>query len=137
MKRNIPRELDWVTKRAECSPASIFDTLKLGLESDVAARNKTFGNSPKCRFILTAKESHCVVTVDCANENTGMGFHKSVVFVLTSAGILVKEPEGKELLRATLTLSDDGECRVKVGEQEYELWQFRKQALEDLFFSVV
>jgi hypothetical protein len=33
-----------------------------------------------------------------------------------------------------LTLSDDGNCHLRVGETEYTFWQFRKLALHDLFF---
>jgi hypothetical protein len=36
--------------------------------------------------------------------------------------------------KATLTLNDMGECRLKINGQEREFWQFRRTALEDLFF---
>jgi len=47
----------------------------------------------------------------------------------------VNDKDGKKILEATLTLNDSGECRVKIGGQEYELWQMRKKALENLFFK--
>ena len=33
--------------------------------------------------------------------------------------------------------SNDGQCRIKVGEIEYNFWQFRKLTLEDVFFTNV
>jgi hypothetical protein len=40
------------------------------------------------------------------------------------------------LLEAGLTLNDEGECRLRTGEQELTFWQFRKRALYNLFFKL-
>jgi hypothetical protein len=37
---------------------------------------------------------------------------------------------------AGLTLNDDGECRLVVDEQQLDLWQVLRRALEPLLFSV-
>jgi hypothetical protein len=34
-----------------------------------------------------------------------------------------------------VTLNDEGECRLKVGDDELEEWQVLKRALETLFFG--
>jgi hypothetical protein len=41
----------------------------------------------------------------------------------------------KTILEGTLSLSDETECRLKVGDKELTFWQFRKRALENLFFN--
>ena len=58
-----------------------------------------------------------------------------VEFCRCEKTIQVNDKDGKKILEATLTLNDSGECRVKIGGQEYELWQMRKKALENLFFK--
>ena len=40
-------------------------------------------------------------------------------------------------LGGILTLADDGECKFRVGNAEYDFWQFRKLALEDILFTSV
>lgn len=41
-----------------------------------------------------------------------------------------------EGLAATLTLTDDGECKLKLPKgEELACWQFRKRVLEDLFLN--
>ena len=43
----------------------------------------------------------------------------------------------KEMMSATVTLTDDRECRIVVGLEIIEEWLFRKRALEFLFFGEV
>jgi hypothetical protein len=38
-------------------------------------------------------------------------------------------------LSARVTLGDSGKCRLRVKEQTLRFWQFRRRALEDLFFG--
>jgi hypothetical protein len=44
--------------------------------------------------------------------------------------------EDKEKCIATLTLNNEGECRLLVNGQELEEWQFRKMMWEELFFGI-
>jgi hypothetical protein len=37
----IPQELNWVEKRAACTVATIFNELRLAIESDISAINAT------------------------------------------------------------------------------------------------
>jgi hypothetical protein len=46
----------------------------------------------------------------------------------------VQDDTGKKMFEVTLTLSDEGECRLNVNEKERELWQVRRMALEELLF---
>jgi hypothetical protein len=34
-----------------------------------------------------------------------------------------------------LTLNNNGECRLRVKDEELEQWQVRRMALEELFFG--
>jgi len=36
-----------------------------------------------------------------------------------------------------MALNDDGECRLRVKTKQVEFWQFRRMALESLFFESV
>jgi hypothetical protein len=67
----------------------------------------------------------------------GNKIHSSVDFSCTDTGIRVSEFGGAVLLDASLTLDDDGECRLKVTKEDklLTLPQFRKRALEKLFFQ--
>ena len=46
----------------------------------------------------------------------------------------VNPTEGKAF-QATLTLTDAGECKFKVGDDELYAWQLLRRALEGLFFN--
>ena len=48
--------------------------------------------------------------------------------------IVVVDENDKELFSASVTVNNDKECVVVVGDEELEQWQFRKKALETLFF---
>ena len=65
----------------------------------------------------------------------GTKVDERVRFECDRNAITAKGKYGKPNLMATLTLSNDGECRVMIGSREYDLWQFRKMALEHLFFE--
>jgi hypothetical protein len=41
------------------------------------------------------------------------------------------------LFRASITLTNGGQCKLRVGEEELEQWQFRRMALEKLFFQPI
>lgn len=70
---------------------------------------------------------------------SGSGVDQRVVsFHLTSKGIAVhKDGSLKPNIEASLTFNNDGECRLKIAGVEYDFWQFRRTALEELFFEVV
>lgn len=67
---------------------------------------------------------------------TGNGIpHRSVSFSLIGEVIVFRDDQKDVSIAAGLTLNDSGECRLKVGSDERESWQFRRAALEDLFFG--
>jgi hypothetical protein len=60
---------------------------------------------------------------------------KEASFTLNQYHISVGDGREKTNFSATLTLNKDKQCMFLVGNKELEGWQFRKQALELLFFS--
>ena len=67
----------------------------------------------------------------------GNGVYSFVEFICTKNGISAHNGLGEIVIAATLTLNDDGDCRLKAGEEGslLTLPQFRKRALESLFFD--
>jgi hypothetical protein len=123
------QDLNWVEARSLCSPVAVFEKIKLQVEEDVRVRNASLGGS-RTQFRFIANGGSFVVAMDAPGV-VGRG----VKFILTQTGIEVLDAKDKKLLEASLTLNDDGECRLKVDNLEREFWQFRKQALETLFFQ--
>ena len=62
-------------------------------------------------------------------------FTRSVDFVCSKGQITVYDDKDAEMFAAILTLSNDGKCRLVVDGKELTQWQFRRMALEKLFFS--
>jgi hypothetical protein len=60
---------------------------------------------------------------------------RSVDFVCTRDEIQVSDDKDQLLYSASLTLNDEGKCRLRVGDKELTQWQFRRMALEKLFFG--
>jgi hypothetical protein len=61
-----------------------------------------------------------------------------VIFSRSPAGVEVRDSESNSLIHeGILTLSNDGHCRLKVGDVEYDLWQFRKLSLENVLFTSI
>lgn len=118
---------NWVVERAKCSLEGVFKKLELQVRDDVKEINQL---RPDHQYIFTPNNVRFSVT-----SHTGI----SVDFSLTSKAIVISNNDNV-LFEATLTLNDDGDCRInlkgKNGQQENELqfWQVRRRALEPLFF---
>src|SRR5688572_21683642 len=73
---------DWVTARAECSIAAIFEQLKLQLQQDVDTRQALSRGSHAFRLILSGDMASVVL-------ETREGWHQSVIFRLRESAIEV------------------------------------------------
>jgi hypothetical protein len=128
-------EFNWVTARNACSLGNVFEKLKLDVQSDVEERQKLRQPLPLPEigfdhgFVFTSNSRGF-----SASLKTGR-LQYSSIFALKEDHILVTDEEGEELLKATVTLNNERECRLVVGNEEMEGWQFRKKALEGVFFS--
>ena len=118
-----------MTARFECSLAKVFADLRLQIEQDVKTRNdvRTDREKQRGRFEITATvgDSFMVLLSEDAN--------RAVTFRLLQDSITATGTNG-QIVKGTPTISDDGECRLKVDGRELDQWQFRKRALESLFF---
>jgi len=124
-------EFDWVNARAECSIGLIFEQLKTQVQKDIDARQALSKGPPFYYAFRFKVENDTIIAMI-----EGHRLHESVTFRLSGNAIEIMGRDGKLLLTGTATLNNDGECRLKVNGDELELWQFRKKALEDLFFTV-
>jgi len=119
---------NWVKLRHECSPLVMFTKLRLEAEKDVKIRNQV-GEDRSAIFKIIKHDGNFSI----AREG-----HEYDVrdFIRTESGIMVKDKDETVVLEATLTLTDEAECRLKLKSgEELTTWQFRKRALEDLFFN--
>jgi hypothetical protein len=129
-------EIDWVNERFSCSLANVFEALRLQVQDDVGKWTKLHptGNVRKIS-VVTHEDAFTVLSEPPPTAFGGSRAIERVEFRRHEKTIQVSDKGGKKILEAALTLSDQGECRVKIDGQEYELWQMRKKALEDLLFK--
>jgi hypothetical protein len=120
----------WVRARAECSVAEAFNRLRLQVQEDVDQRKalRTTSESEHLNFNMVSNGK--AFTVGRIEHNIS----KSMTFKITGRGIQVIDENDNPILEGVLTLGDDGQCRLKVSGRDLEFWQFRRSALEDLFF---
>jgi hypothetical protein len=131
-----PKDEDfrWVTARHACSPFEVHKRLQSGCERDVKERNELQRPVPADSFAAFKIISSEPDRFSVLREGPS-GLNASIAFVCYPTGISVRRDDGTTVVEATLTLNDDGDCRLKAGNSELSCWQFRKRALEDLFFG--
>jgi hypothetical protein len=123
---------DWVNARCECSLAVVFQQLKMQIDADVEQRNLKRSPTPYYAFSVTSTISSITVMLN------GNGIQPHLILLkLGDKNIAVYDDNNQLMFEASLTLSDDGQCRLKIKDQEKEFWQFRRMALEKLFFESV
>jgi hypothetical protein len=127
----MSNEFSWVMARYACSPFEVYKQLQMGCERDVSERDETRRPPPKDPFIFKIASSGDSFLVWLEGDRIS----SSVEFRWTEKGISVRDNNKKPFLEATLTLNDEGECRLKVGTDSLTCWQFRRRSLEDLFFN--
>jgi hypothetical protein len=127
-------DFNWVKARHECSLTWIFESLKADVEKDVAIRRELSSAADRDLGNFRFQADARVFEVFC--EGDVFVNRRSVKFRLTNESIEVSLNE-HPILDGVPTLGDDEKCRLKVGDFELELWQFRKRALEQLFFGPV
>lgn len=118
---------NWVTARSECSALGMFLSLQKDLTKDVETANKVFANSRR-KFGFSKDATSLTVYEERISPHI-------VAFVLDNTNTRISVEENGELrYTASFTLDKEGRCRFIVGDEELENWQFRKKALESLFF---
>jgi hypothetical protein len=130
MVKDIPPDFDWVTVRHRCSLSATFQRLQRQAKNNVDVRNG----------LTKQRETDAGFGIEWSGNSFKVfdqgASLKAVEFTLANDAILVKGNGGVGVdFRATLTITDDGECRLKVNGAELAEWQVLKRALEDLFFG--
>ncbi len=127
----MENEFDWVNARANCSIGLLFEQLKTQVEKDMDTRQALCKGPPYYYAFRFKVENNTIIALI-----EGHRLHESVTFRLSGNAIEVMGRDGKLSFNGIATLNNDGNCRLRVNGDELELWQFRKKALEDLFFTV-
>jgi hypothetical protein len=122
---------DWIAVRAKCTSFSVFEVLRGQVKQDMESRNALNTQIPANKtFSFQSPNGHWFAVVYQAH-----GVNKGVIFKINENGVTAEDIESQKLLcNGILVISDDGQCRLRVGQVECDLWQFRKLALHDLFF---
>jgi hypothetical protein len=128
----IPQKLDWVNARANCTVAKVFNELCDAIRDDVIAVNSTKGlhENP---FRSELHSTGTMIHIGQANN-----IPRKVVAIVVAQDQIVAEQEwnGGEVIKVTVGLNDEGRCVLRLEDfTELEQWQFRKRALESLFFG--
>lgn len=124
--------MNWVKKRSECSSFEAFKRLQSEVEEDAEQRDAiemSAPGGPKARFKVNPRQRSFRVL------RSGTQISASVSFELSGELISASDDDGTVIIEGSITLSDDGECILRVGKEELLFWQFRRRALESLFFG--
>jgi hypothetical protein len=126
----IPQELNWVEKRAGCTSRSIFPQLVAGINEDVKERNAT-SSGANFAAELTGDGKALVI------GETGVWARKERVIIFSLDGKIEVRDETKNIkFSVDVFLNEEGRCKLRLEEgKELEQWQFRRLALEGLFFG--
>ena len=131
MANPIPQELNWVGKRAACTVAQTFKEVLIGINNDVEAINAARNIPVESRF-----------SADLTTKGTtvGVGQHGPFRAGRVMIGIVGETIEVRDGVTqpwtVTVSLNNEGRCTLKLEDgTELEQWQFRKKALESLFFG--
>ena len=140
MNQNDPN-FDWVTARAKCSASEVYSDFALQIKHDIETRNTVLSGKERkheINFFFQGGYEHTSLIVAAQKGGQLLGERRlaHVVFTKIPEGIAAEYSDGKKLT-GLLTLSQEGECRLKVDGTEYTFWQFRKLALEPIFFDAV
>lgn len=135
------QNFDCVSARAKCTASEIYRDFALQLKKDVATRNTLLSGKERKHEVTFLFDGGVEPTSLFVAAQTGGHFLGEkrlahVIFTKISEGIAAECSDGKKIT-GLLTLSQDGECRLKVDGAEYSFWQFRKLTLEPIFFDAV
>ena len=128
---DTPSQFDWVTARSKCSLQVVFKELHDGVQNDVATANAVASRNGQIRFAVTTLQQRRFSVV----REDGQ-IPESVEFSLERTGIiLVRYTEQDKTLQAGISFNPDGSCMITLDGKELYQWQFRRMALERLFFA--
>jgi hypothetical protein len=104
----------------------VFEDLVGGVKQDIERINSVRSN----QFGFHRDGAYISVYQKAKDEEAGKRF-----VAITCTETSIKTEYGGKVLQATLMVNDEGKCCLKADGKERKIWQFRKDALEDLFFG--
>lgn len=129
---DVPQELNWVRLRAECSINMIFEQLIVGVEEDCKVFNEVYQSNALTAYRVYVNSGRDVFGISCELDS-----RRVVKFYRGRDRIEAKNELTQESFTFTLTLDDEGRCKLKLtaSGEELEQWQIRRRALEGVLFS--
>ena len=128
----VPQELDWVEKRAVCTIGKVFNQLCDGIRTDTASLNAIRHSPQDSQFSAEMLSDGVTITVGQLNR-----IPRARVFIGARENrIIVTQEWDRKEWSGTVGLNNEGRCIIRLEDKtELEQWQFRKKALEGLFFG--
>ena len=130
-----PDQFDWVSAQADCTAASMFERLRIGVKQDVERRNALVDPDDGSRFEFSDDGE----AFDAARLELSRFADPKIAalvrFERAGRRINVRGEDVDVDFTAILTLDPTGQCRFVVGEALYAEWEVRRMALELLFFD--
>jgi hypothetical protein len=129
----LPEQFDWVRARSECSLPHVFKELEQGVREDIGAAQSLVPPRSEIKFSVAqaSTKRFSAVRVD----DPMRGISSSVDFVCTRDKIEIYDTTSQLIFSASLTLNNEGKCRLLHEDKELTQWQFRRMVLEKLFFG--
>jgi hypothetical protein len=129
----IPEQFDWVHARSECSLVRVFKELEQGIREDIDIAQSLVPEHYRTKFDIV-KAANARFSATRVDDPMAASAH-SVDFACGKGKITVYNDKDEIMFAATLTLNNEGKCRLVVNDEEVTQWQFRQRALEKLFFG--
>lgn len=133
----VPQVLDWVSARAACNVGQVFDELCAGIQKDVEGINAARHLREYERFHAQMSPDNNAIVVGQESART-----PRIVVKIGLDGNAIRVGDGTKTIEwsVRVALNDAGRCTLRCkgesgAEIELEQWQFRKRALEGLFFG--
>lgn len=127
----IPQSLDWVSVRAACTIVRVFNEICNEIDADILEINSARKLTDHNQFRADSLGGSTIVVGQPSR------FPRVVVKIgVVGNEIEVQDDATKSRWRVNISLNNEGRCVLKNNEEgEMEHWQFRKRALENLFFG--
>jgi hypothetical protein len=124
--------MDWIKAFLECSLSQVWQALRERLESDIREYNELFRGQAALQ--VTHDEPRIVISRTRDNppyDSPWASLEPKDNHLFLRTGRSAHSPDVEEV-RLVPTLNPYGECRLKRGNNELELWQVSRLILEPL-----
>jgi len=131
MTTKQPPTFDWVTARHNCSAMTMLERLRQQVKTDTRRYNELNRTE---RFVFDQSEDRDVYRFTVLDRQGRA--RRGVQFDWDGEAIQIAA-SGIELrpMKVTFTVTDDGECKFRIGDDVLDQWQVSRRALESLFFD--